>query len=243
MKNKRWTCCWATLAVLIAGVCLMVGSWIGSLYELPVQNMLSAEGIRWTLQRLLPNVEASPWFTLFILVIGLGVLRQSGLVQAVRSSLSGWRRPMALSRKRRQALGLASLCFAFYVLALCFLTFSRHEMLLGITGTLARSPFMAGWPLLFAMGLILPGGVYGLASGTFRGIPDLLRSFSSLFAPMADFFVYLFCAAQFLGMFTYTCLDAWLGIWMDVLSACLYYLPFVLDLLFLWRVADGQVRP
>ena len=96
---------------------------------------------------------------------------------------------------------------------------------------------------MFAMGLILPGGVYGLASGTFRGIPDLLRSFSSLFAPMADFFVYLFCAAQFLGMFTYTCLDAWLGIWMDVLSACLYYLPFVLDLLFLWRVADGQVRP
>ena len=50
MKNRHWDCSRATLGVMMAGVLLVIGSWAGSLQELPVRNMLSPEGIRWFLQ-------------------------------------------------------------------------------------------------------------------------------------------------------------------------------------------------
>lgn len=145
MKNRHWDCSRATLGVMMAGVLLVIGSWAGSLQELPVRNMLSPEGIRWFLQSLLPNAEASPWLTLFVLVLGLGVLRESGLVQAICQALA-FRQPGVgrLSRKRRQALVLALVFEVLYVVSLCIGTFSRHEILLGVTGTLERSPFLAG---------------------------------------------------------------------------------------------------
>lgn len=232
MRNRRYDGSRATLCVMFAGACLVVGSWAGSLYELPVRNMLSAEGVRWLLQSLLPNAEASPWLTLFVLVIGLGVLRESGLVQALLHAMSlGYGKVGRLSRKRRQALVLAGVFEVCYVVSLGVGTFSRHEILLGVTGTLERSPFLAGWPLLAAVGLMLPGGIYGLASGKFRGLPDWLRSFSTLFAPMAGFFVYLFCVSQLLSMFSYAGFDAWWGVRMDVLEPVFYYVPFVVCLL------------
>ena len=186
MKNRHWDCSRATLGVMMAGVLLVIGSWAGSLQELPVRNMLSPEGIRWFLQSLLPNAEASPWLTLFVLVLGLGVLRESGLLQAICQALA-FRQPGVgrLSRKRRQALVLALAFEVLYVVSLCIGTFSRHEILLGVTGTLERSPFLAGWPLLASVGLMLPGSIYGLASDKFRGLLDLLRSLSALFVPMA----------------------------------------------------------
>ena len=236
MKNRGLDGSWATLVVMFAGACLVIGSWVGSLYELPVRNMLSPEGIRWLLQSLLPNAEASPWLTLFVLIIGLGVLRESGLLQ-VFFQVRPFRRAKTgrLSPKRRQALFLAIVFEVFYVVALCVGTFSRYEILLGVTGTLERSPFLAGWPLLVAVGLILPGGIYGLASGKFRGLIDWFRSFSALFVPMAGFFVYVFCVSQLLAMFSYAGFDTWLGLRMDVLSPCFYYIPFVFYLFYSWR--------
>ena len=239
MKNNRLDGSRATLGVLLAGVCLVIGSWAGSLYEAPVRNMLSPEGIRWMLQNLLPNAEASPWLTLFILVIGLGVLYESGLVQIFFQAVHQRRvTAVRLSRKRRQAMVLACVFEVFYVVLLGIGTFSRHEILLGITGTLERSPFLAGWPLLVAIGLMLPGGVYGLASGKFRGLVDLLRSFSSLFAPMAGFFVYLFCVAQLLAMFVYAGFDVWWRLRVDMLEPCFYYIPFFVCLLFSGKNTD-----
>lgn len=233
MKNRHWDCSRATLGVMMASVLLVIGSWAGSLQELPVRNMLSPEGIRWFLQSLLSNAEASPWLTLFVLVLGLGVLRESGLVQAICQALA-FRQPGVgrLSRKRRQALVLALAFEVLYVVSLCIGTFSRHEILLGVTGTLERSPFLAGWPLLASVGLMLPGSIYGLASDKFRGLLDLLRSLSALFVPMAGFFVYLFCVSQLLGMFCYAGFDTWWGVRMDILAPLFYYVPFFVCLVF-----------
>lgn len=231
MKNSCFTC-YLTLGTFLAGIFLMLGSWIGSLFDFPIQNMLSAEGIRWLLQNLLPNVESSPWLTLFILVMGLGVLRDSGLLSACFHFVFRWRYSAALSRKRRQALFLAITFFLIYVLVLSWATFSRHEILLGVTGTLERSPFLAGWPLLLVIGIAFPGGVYGLASGKFQGLIDLIRSFSSLFVSMSGFFIYAFCMAQCVGMFAYMRLDTWLGVSISMLSLWVYYLPFFLCLFF-----------
>lgn len=241
MKNSRWSVYHLTLGTLLAGLLLMIGSWIGSLCDLPVRSMLSAEGIRWILQNLLPNVEASPWFTFFILVVGLGVLRESGLVPACRQLLWRWHRSPVLSRKRRQALFLAGLSLLFYLLLIGWATFSRYEILLGVTGTLERSPFLAGWPLLLAIALGLPGGIYGLASGKFQGLLDLICSLSSLLLPMAGFFVYLFGMAQWVGMFIYTRLDVWLGIPVYILSLGVYYLPFILYLFFIYGNRNRQL--
>ena len=201
--SSLWNSGRATLVVLLAGIVLALASWIGNLYDWPVRNMLSPEGFRWMLQSLLPNVEASPWFTLFILTLGLGVWRESGLSQAIFRVISRRRRG-GLSPKRRQALLLGGASLVFYLIILCWVTFSRHEILLGVTGTLERSPFLAGWPLLLSLAVALPGAVYGLTAGEFRGVVDLLQSLSSLFRSMAGFFVYLFCAIQWLAMFQYT---------------------------------------
>ena len=225
----------------LLGLSLVPGSWIGCLAGLPVQNMLSAEGIRWLLQNLRPNVEASPCFAFFVLVMGLGVLRESGLSTDCRQLVCHWRRSSALSRKRRQALSLAALSFFVYVWMLCLATFSRHEILLGVTGTLERSPFLAGWPFLLAVGASIPGGIYGLASGKFRGAADCIHGLSSLFAPMAVFFVYVFVMAQCMGMIAYIRLDAWSGVPMDVLSLCVYHVPFLFSLIVVGRERSRSV--
>ena len=237
--SSLWNSGRATLVVLLAGIVLALASWIGNLYDWPVRNMLSPEGFRWMLQSLLPNVEASPWFTLFILTLGLGVWRESGLSQAIFRVISHRRRG-GLSPKRRQALLLGGASLVFYLIILCWVTFSRHEILLGVTGTLERSPFLAGWPLLLSLAVALPGAVYGLTAGEFRGVVDLLQSLSSLFRSMAGFFVYLFCAIQWLAMFQYTGFAVWMHVPFELLSGIVCYVPFLYDWLFTSRKADRQ---
>lgn len=199
--------------------------------------MLSAEGIRWMVGHVMDNVSESPWLDLFVLVGGVGLLRGSGLLQSLVHYVRCFGRPFAFSRKKRQALMLALSFLCVYGLLIWIATFSRWQMLLGITGTLERSPFLQGAPFLLSLGLGLMGIIYGLCSGHFRSLSDCVGSMSQWLSSMLDYFIYLFGCVQFLGIFHYSAFDAWLGLeghpfmWITQL---LYYVPLMVALSIRW---------
>lgn len=223
---------------LVAGVCIlivcvMLGSWIANLYEQPVKSMLSAEGIRWMVAHVMTNVDESPWMGLFLVVGGIGLLHSSGMFQSLVHYVHSFGQPFAFSRKKRQALILSLVFLCLYVALLWIVTFSRWQMLLGITGTLERSPFLRGAPFLLGLGLGLTGIIYGLCSGRFRRMSDCVDSMAAQLSSMLDYFIYLFGCVQLLGIFHYSGMDAWLGLsspLFAVISYLLYYMPFVIAL-------------
>ncbi len=234
MKINKCDIYYWTYVVFVLYIGLMICSWIGGLYELPVRNMLSPEGIRWVLQSMIPNVENSLWLVLFVLTMGVGVCMESGWFQACWFAVRSLSMTSVLSRKRRQALLLSSLFLLVYVLVILFATFSRYEILLGVTGTLYHSPFYIGMPFLVSLGMGLTGGIYGLASGKFREVSDVFRSMSVLPVTMVGYFIYLFWVVQFLAAFHYACFDTWLGlvnVHFDVLYFIICYIPLVIILL------------
>ena len=106
MKNKRkgfanWS---VTFFMLMLGVSLF--SWIGSIYGIGhVQSLLSAEGLRWLLGNVMSNYMQTPALGIvLVLMMGLGVVEQSGLWYAMKRFFQPG---ILLSRKERRALMLA----------------------------------------------------------------------------------------------------------------------------------------
>lgn len=209
------------VAVLFfAALAVIVLSWMGTLLGWPVQSLLSSEGIRWTLRHAGDNFLRTPALPLFILSVGGGAVVSSGLWEALCH-------PRRLSRKRKRALLPASFTFGLYALLL-FAALSPSGLLLGVTGTLARSPFADGAVPLASLGLALTGWMFGWASDRFRSGLDIVRGMASLPASLSVYFLYLFVASQCMGFLRYAGLLACIGLSGEIPEYLLYYLPLLL---------------
>lgn len=205
-------------------------SWIGSIYGWPVQSLLSPEGIRWLLRNVDENFYQAPFVSIFILLIGAGLSQASGLFGTLRQRIRCISLHKPLSRKQERALLLSLISVVAYLLLIGIATFSPLAILLGVTGTLDRSPFIEGLVPLISLAFCISGIVYGIASGQFRNDKDIIQGMGSLLAKAISYFIFLLIASQFLGILHYAQIDKCMGIEEGgsvILHLFLYYLPLI----------------
>ena len=229
MKNRRkgfagWS---ITFFVLVLGVALF--SWIGSVYGIGhIQSLLSAEGVRWLLGHVMSNYMQTPALGIvLVLMMGLGVVVQSGLSNALKRFFQPG---TLLSRKERRALMLTFGALAVYVLLVVVSILLPWNIAQGVTGVWLHSPLFKGFIYVLSLGLGLSGLVYGYASDTFLRFSDVFSAMSLLIARNASFFVMLFFLSQFFASLNYTRIDECLGISpgvLSLLSQLCSYIPLI----------------
>jgi len=205
-------------------------SWIGNIYEWPVQSLLSPEGIRWTLRHVDENLYQAPFASVFILLIGVGLAQASGLFNTLQQHIRRISLHKPLSRKQKRALLLSLISGIAYLLLVGIVTFSPLAILLGVTGTLDRSPFIEGLVPLISLAFSISGTIFGIASGQFRNDKDIIQGMGSLLTRTINYFIFLLIASQFLGILHYSQIDKCIGIGekeSDILHLLLYYLPLI----------------
>lgn len=156
------------LLLLIAEVVLILLSWILSAMRVDgVRSMLSGEGVRWFFGNF-ASMVASPWLAwLLLLLVALGCLQKSGLIRQPHTSY-----------RDRMALRLTFVFLVLYV-GVCFsLTAVPHAVLLSSTGSLFPSPFSRSIIPILSFGIILVSVSFGLVSGRFQTLSDVLDALS-----------------------------------------------------------------
>lgn len=156
------------LLLLIAEVVLILLSWILSAMRVDgVRSMLSGEGVRWFFGNF-ASMVASPWLAWFLLLlVALGCLQKSGLIRQPHTSY-----------RDRMALRLTFVFLVLYV-GVCFsLTAVPHAVLLSSTGSLFPSPFSRSIIPILSFGIILVSVSFGLVSGRFQTLADVLDALS-----------------------------------------------------------------
>lgn len=252
MKSESRLSRWLTGLFLLLWIALFAAalfSWVGSIYGLPVHNLLSTDGLRWLLRSAIPLFLASPLGNVLVVLMGAGPVCHSGLLSAlgrliVPRSSSGTQRhknaeavslatPSRLSLRQRRALIASLTFFTLYVLLVLLCIFGPHGILLGITGGLAHSPFSEGFPLLLALGLALTGTLYGCFVGKYSFVTGLFQGSCHLFRRMAPALVLLFFSTLLFAVLDYTVLSPLLSLqpdttWRIIVESLIYYLPFLL---------------
>ena len=227
MKNNRFS---STLSIVffLLTLALALFSWIGSIYGLgEVQSLLSAEGIRWILGHVVENYVQSPVLGMvLILFMGLGIVRRSGLYDAVKRFAG---RNKLVSRKERRALTLAVGVGLLYIVMLVLSMLLPWNLYWNITGGWLHSPFTKGLVYLLSVGVGLVGMVYGYVADTFRRRSDVVAGMSSLIADRSFCFVSLFFVIQFFSSLDYTRLAEWMNVDEEILMV-FYGISCVLSL-------------
>lgn len=172
------------LALLITETMLILISWILSAMRIDgVSSMLSGEGIRWFFGHFTTMV-ASPWLAwMVLLLMALGCLQKSGLVGLPHTSY-----------RDKMALRITFVLLVLYIGVILLLTVVPHAVLLSATGSLFPSPFTHSIVPLFSFGTILISISFGLVSGRFQTLADVLYALSfgcQKWAPLFVFYILL----------------------------------------------------
>ncbi|MCH5177620.1 MAG: AbgT family transporter, partial [Prevotellaceae bacterium] len=137
------------LLILIA--LLTILSWIGNVYGMDVQNLLSADGIRWAVGNILPNFNAAPIVATLISMMTLSIVIESDLLPVIASCFTHRRRSRR-TLKQRRAFQYAAIVFVAGILLILALTLPVGSVLLSAFGTFEGSPLQDGlYPLLLLL--------------------------------------------------------------------------------------------
>lgn len=156
------------LLLLIAEAVLILLSWILSAMRVEgVRSLLSGEGVRWFFGNF-TSMVASPWLACLILMLmALGCLQKSGIFS----------RPH-ISYRDRMALRITVVFLVFYLGIILLLTAVPHAVLLSSTGSLFPSPFSRSIVPLLSFGIIIISITFGMVSGRFQTLADVLDALS-----------------------------------------------------------------
>lgn len=106
-------------------------------------------------------------------------------------------------QQRRGVLRATALLIAYAALA--FGTWlAPSSFLRGETGTLVPSPFLDSIVPLIIIAFLLAGLTYGLTAGTVTNRSDVPRMMTETVKDMAGYIVFIFIAAQFIALFTWS---------------------------------------
>lgn len=201
MTNKHFILPASLFFVLMQAVAVL--SWIGSIYGWPgVQSLLNAEGLRWTLRNVMPNMLGAPWLgDILILAFGIGLCLHSGWWAAVRNLVGGKRK---CSKKGARAWKISLLVGVAWLVVCAVAMWGPWGDLRSITGDLEGSPLSDGASLLCSSGLGLMGVAYGFAADHYRTDRDVVAGMSYAFRQFSACFVTLFFVAQFFAAFHYS---------------------------------------
>ena len=174
------------LLLLVAEAVLILISWIFSAMRIEgVRSLLSGEGVRWFFGNFTTMV-ASPWLACVVLMlIALGCLQKSGLTGRSHTSY-----------RDRMALRLTVVFLVLYVGVVLLLTAVPHAVLLSATGSLFPSPFSRSIVPLLSFGVILISVSFGLVSGRFQTLADVLEALSFGCRKGAPLFIFYILVIQ-----------------------------------------------
>ncbi len=118
-----------------------------------------------------------------------------------------------LSRLEKRGLAWAGLA-AFAVIGLLALAVVPESGVLRNpeTGELLRSPFLRGMVALIFIFFLVPGVVYGVATGKMRSDRDVINGMSGAMSALGLYIVIVFFAAQFVAFFGHTNLGSLLAV-------------------------------
>ena len=156
------------LLLLIAELMLILISWILSAMRVEgVRSLLSGEGVRWFFGTF-TSMIASPWLAwLILMLMSLGCLQKSGLTGLPHTSY-----------RDRMALRLTVILLVLYVGVVLLLTVVPHAVLLSSTGCIFPSPFSRSIVPIVSFGIILISVSFGLVSGRFQTLSDVIDALS-----------------------------------------------------------------
>ena len=156
------------LLLVILQCSLVVLSWLLSAMRVPgVRSLLSGEGIRWFFSGFTQTVASPVLVWLLLLLIAFGTLWQSG----VSEKAEGYR--------RRIAFRVSLTVVAVYVLIIALLVAVPHAILISATGSLFPSAFSRSLVAVVAFGIVLFSVAFGMMSGRFKSLADILAALSS----------------------------------------------------------------
>lgn len=174
------------LLLLIAEAVLILLSWILSAMRVDgVRSLLSGEGIRWFFGNFTTMV-ASPWLAwLVLMLMSLGCMQKCGLIGKPHASY-----------RDRMALRLTFVFLVLYVGVISLLTAVPHAVLLSSTGSLFPSPFSRSIVPILSFGIILVSITFGLVSGRFQTLSDIIDALSFGCRKGAPLFIFYILVIQ-----------------------------------------------
>ncbi len=209
------------LILLIA--LLTIFSWIGSVYGMDVQNLMSADGVRWLVSNVLPNFNQAPIAIILLTLMTLSTLTESELLTTL------FRRSKPLTLKQRRALLYATVVFFLGIALILALTLLPSSILLSAFGHFEHSALQKGlFSLLLAL-VLLASVTYGYTAGRFFSWTDLVRAAAYIPSRVASYWLTLFVVSQFVA-----CLDHVFTpsspTPLTILAYLLYFVPLLLHL-------------
>ena len=174
------------LLLLVAEAVLILLSWILSAMRVEgVRSLLSGEGVRWFFGHFTTMV-GSPWLAcLVLLLVAFGCLQKSGLFSRPHTSY-----------RDRLALRVTVVFLIIYVGVVLLLTAIPHAVLLSSTGNLFPSPFSHSIVPILSFGVILISVSFGMVSGRFETLSDVLDAISFGCRKGAPLFIFYILAIQ-----------------------------------------------
>ena len=188
MNNQRKTSHLGMLMLLllIAEVVLILTSWILSAMRVEgVRSLLSGEGVRWFFGNFTSMVASPLLACLVLMLVSLGCLQKCGLFIRPHTSY-----------RDRMALRLTIVFLVIYVGVVLLLTAVPHAVLLSSTGSLFPSPFSRSIVPLLSFGIILISISFGLVSGRFQTLSDVLDALSFGCRKGAPLFIFYILVIQ-----------------------------------------------
>jgi p-aminobenzoyl-glutamate transporter AbgT len=213
------------LVYVAASFVVAVSSWICEYYGCGVHSILCADGIRWLVENLIPNIKQSPLAEILFLLISLSVVVESGLLKVLSGNLSP---------KQRRSMHLTICVFFLYMLLLAILSLPPSSILLSAFGTFSDSSLSKGAFAIVVIGLLLLGNFYGYVSGRFTTYDDFILAHTERLKSSLSLILTIITASQFVAFVNYTFgeLTPNLGFF---LSLIVYYIPTLLHLLG-WKI-------
>lgn len=212
-------------SIVVALVLVLFVSWVASIYVEGVEGLLTARGIRWMCSSIVPNFAAVHLAKIFLGLMAISVLRESGIMHTLRGRIS-------LKQKRALQITGAAVLMVLGVFALLLLL--PNAVLLSALGTFHNSAFSkGGYGLLMCLAIFV-GNVYGYTSGRFLVMRDFVHAHTSILSTVANYFVFLFFASQLVGCIEFTGILPLLGddgTALYLLRGLLYNVPLLLYVL------------
>ena len=213
--------------LLLLIVIVAVISWIANVYGANCRNILSSEGMRWTVEMIMDNFNRSPWTYIVVGLASLSMIVESGII-------SGFSKQKYL--RQRRAYMLVAVVMAVIAALALILYLLPGNSLLSAFGTFNNSALQRGFFPIIAVLLYMLSLIYAFAIGRFNDIEDVIKATVNITVRIPGYFITLFVASQLIAVILYSFfIDYNLSLPMPtsvkILAVILYGIPLILHLL------------
>lgn len=198
------------------------------MYGWGCKNLTSGDGLRWFVSNFMNNIRQSPWDYILMLSVTVSIFKESEIVNF---------RNKKIYLKQKRAYFLVGILLTVISALIIIFNILPGNVLLNAFGTFENSPLQNGLFPIISIVIIIISLVYGYASGRFSGLDEMIRALVALLANISAFFVTFIIASQLFAIIKYSFLnlDMANGVYIILLYAILYYLPWLLHVVYAYR--------